>query len=349
MSENARSRAHELRELIKEAASRSGFDAVGIAPATAAADDRDRLLAWLTRGCHASMHWMARDPERRGDIARLLPGAQSVISLGLNYYAPVDTNDHCASFKVSRYARGQDYHQVLGRKLDLLCTTLAQILPGERFVAQVDTGPVMEKSWAQRAGLGWVGKNGCLVTRSHGSWVFLGEIITTASLAPDPAHVDFCGSCTRCLDACPTDAILEPYVVDSNRCVAYWTIEHRGEIPADMAEAFDGWIFGCDVCQEVCPWNKFAHPTGEDAFAPRADCLCPPVERWANLSAEEFAAEFADSAIRRVGAEGLARNIRVQHHDPLRKVLATLQGKLVARADDIKVDGVDWFHSGPAT
>ncbi|MBI3873090.1 MAG: tRNA epoxyqueuosine(34) reductase QueG [candidate division Zixibacteria bacterium] len=335
------STAQQLRERLVEVAHELGFDAVGVASVDSDGPDRERLFEWLTLGYHASMTWMARNAERRSDVRQVLPGARSVISLAVNYYTPHEIDDGCGSLKVSRYAWGEDYHRVLTRRLKLLCEQLAVLAPGEKFIAYVDTGPVMERAWAERAGLGWIGKNGCLITRSLGSWVFLAEVITTVPLPVDLPHTDFCGSCTRCIDACPTDAITEPCVVDSNRCISYWTIEHKGEIPAALAADFDGWIFGCDVCQDVCPWNSFTSPSAEPAFAPRADCLCPPGDRWATLSGEEFREEFADSAIRRAKSEGLARNIRIQDHDPLRRALATAPTKL-SDADNTTSGG----HSG---
>jgi epoxyqueuosine reductase len=326
---------------LADAAAALGFDAVGVATVDAEHDDRERLLSWLTRGYHAGMGWLARDPERRSNVRQVLPRARSVISLAINYYTPAATNDCCRSLKVSRYAWGEDYHRVFERKMDALRRQLQIWLPEAEFATHCDTGPVMEKAWAERAGLGWIGKNACLITRGMGSWVFLGEIVTTAELPADPAHADFCGSCTHCIDACPTDAIAEPYVVDSNRCIAYWTIEARSDIPDDVAERSDGWVFGCDVCQDVCPWNKFGRPTRERAFLPRADCLCPPRERWLSFSEEAFSREFDDSAISRARAVGLARNIRAQHFDPLRRAVASLQWKPADTADDISIPGVD--------
>jgi epoxyqueuosine reductase len=330
-----------VKARLIDAAAGLGFDALGVAAVGTDHDDRERLFAWLTRGYHAAMDWMARNADRRADVRRVIPQARTVISLAVNYYTPAAANDCCRSLKVSRYAWGEDYHRVLERKLNALRDHLLAWLPDEEFVTYCDTGPIMEKAWAQRAGVGWIGKNACLVTRGMGSWVFLGEIVTTAEIPPDAPHADFCGSCTHCIDACPTDAIAEPYVVDANRCIAYWSIEERGDIPADVAQQSDGWIFGCDTCQDVCPWNKFGRLTREGAFLPRADCLCPPRERWLSLSEEEFSHEFGDSAIRRARAEGLARNIRAQHHDPLRRAIASLQWKPAEAADDISTPGVD--------
>lgn len=307
----------ELRLRLAEKAAELGFGGFGITSAVSTPDDRDRLFQWLTRGYHASMAWMARTAERRADLRRVLPGARSVISVAMNYYHPHAHNECCGELKVSRYAWGEDYHRIVGQRLESLKQHLDNLCPESKSITYVDTGPVMEKAVAQRAGLGWVGKNTCLITREYGSWVFLGEVITTAELPADQTHTDFCGSCSRCIEACPTDAFPEPYVLDSGRCISYWTIEHRGDIPEELAAHFDGWIFGCDICQDVCPWNKFARVSEVEEFAPTRDCLCPPAERWSSLTPEEFRAEFANSPILRTKSEGLARNIRTQSADPL--------------------------------
>ncbi len=308
----------ELRERLALKAAELGFSAFGVTRAEPVPDDRDRLFQWLTQGFHASMSWMARNAEKRVDLQQVLPGARSVISVALNYYHPQSHNECCGDLKVSRYAWGDDdYHDIVGKKLARLRDALAQLAPGSKSLTYVDTGPVMEKAIAERAGLGWIGKNACLITRDFGSWVFLGEIITTAELSVDQPHTDFCGSCSRCLDACPTDAFPSPYVLDAAKCISYQTIEHRGDIPEELSAHFDGWIFGCDICQDVCPWNKFARPSEVEAFAPGKDRLHPPGDRWSNLTPPEFKEEFADSPILRTKSEGLARNIRSQTADPL--------------------------------
>lgn len=309
----------ELRAQLALRAFELGLTGFGVTSAATPPHERDRLLRWLTQGYSASMAWMARNAEKRTDLQNVLPGAKSVISVALNYFHPQTHNECCGDLKVSRYAWGDDYHEVLGDKLEALRQSLDDLVAGSNSLTYVDTGPLMEKAIAQRAGLGWIGKNACVITRDHGSWVFLGEIITTAEMPIDQPHTDFCGSCTRCIEACPTDAFSEPYVLDAARCISYQTIEHRGDIPEELSAHFDGWIFGCDICQDVCPWNKFARPTTEDAFAPREDCLCPPAERWTSLTPEEFRTEFAKSPILRTKAAGLARNIRSQAHDLLPK------------------------------
>lgn len=307
----------ELREAIASKAAELGFEMFGVTSADSDPDARDRLYQWLASGFHASMAWMARNAERRSDLQQVLPGAKSVISVAMNYYHPQKHNECCGELKVSRYAWGDDYHDIVGAKLEALKEALDRLVPESNSLTYVDTGPVMEKAIAQRAGIGWIGKNACLITREYGSWVFLGEIITTAELPADQPHTDFCGSCSRCIDACPTDAFPEPYVLDAAKCISYATIEHRGEIPEDLSLHFDGWIFGCDICQDVCPWNKFARVSDEPAFAPRPGNLCPPAERWSAMTPEEFRREFSGSPILRAKVEGLARNIRSQTGNPL--------------------------------
>lgn len=333
----------QLRDRLLAAAQDLGIDSVGFASVDNPDSDRERLLEWLTKGYHAGMSWMARDPDRRSQITKVLPGARTVISVAVNYGTDAGQCDDCGALKVARYAWGEDYHHVLGRKLKALADLLTQWAPDTKSIAYVDTGPVMEKPWAQRAGIGWIGKNGNFLTRSFGSWVFLGEIITTAELPPDTPHADHCGTCTRCIESCPTNAITDPYVIDSQKCIAYWTIEHRGEFPEGIAETLDGWIFGCDICQDVCPWNSFEKPTREPAFLPNPDAICPPTDRWVALTEEEFQKEFARSAIRRVGQEGLARNIRSQCQDPLESVLRILDWKPAEdlQDEDITSDSKD--------
>jgi len=332
---------HQIRERLIAVAQEIGIDGIGFAPVCDQSDDRERLLDWLARGFHAGMDWMKRNAERRADIQRVLPNAATVISIAVNYNTGHAPCDDCGAFKVSRYAWGEDYHDVLMRKLALLEEAIREMASNAECRSYVDTGPVMEKVWAQRAGLGWIGKNTNLLTRRHGSWVFLGELITTLSLPGDQPHTDFCGSCTRCIDACPTDAFPEPYVLDSSRCISYWTIEHRGEFPDGISENFDGWVFGCDVCQDVCPWNRFGQPTAEDSFAPRMDALCVPDERWVKLSEEEFRKEFDNSAIRRTGREGLARNILSQRPDPLESVLKVIEWQPPEDLEDITLDELE--------
>lgn len=296
-------------ERIKAEALSLGFAAVGIARAQKLAREGDRLSAWLDRSYHATMEWMARRYAERTDPERVLPGVRSVIAVAMNYYHPAEHAG--ATGRVSRYAWGDDYHRLLGAPLRMLEEWLEREFPGARAKSYVDTGPVMEKVWAEHAGIGWIGKHTNLITRERGSWVFLGVLFTTLELKQDVPGTDHCGTCTRCLEACPTGAIVEPYVLDARRCISYLTIEHRGAIPAELEEALDGWIFGCDTCQDVCPWNeRFAEPCGRKEYAPREGFLEPPLTAWAAVSDEEFWRLFERSAIRRARPEGLRRNVR---------------------------------------
>jgi epoxyqueuosine reductase len=334
-------RTNEIRDKIAALAKELGVDCIGFASVTEPHQDRDRLFEWLARGYQASLAWMERDADRRSDVEKVLPNAQTVISIAVNYKTDDSTCEDCGALKVSRYAWGKDYHHVLDEKLKALTALLSELEPNVESVAYVDTGPILEKAWAERAGVGWIGKNANLTTRTFGSWVFLGEIITTLALSPDPPHQDFCGSCTRCLDACPTDAFPEPYVLDSSKCIAYWTIEHRGDFPENIGNDFDGWIFGCDICQDVCPWNRFSRPTREMAFVARADMVCPPEERWLNLTEAEFREEFAESAVRRTKNHGLARNIQSQRDDPLESVLKAIEWKPIEDFEDFALDELE--------
>jgi epoxyqueuosine reductase len=301
-----------LTEQVKNQAIALGFSHVGVAAARALEPEGGRLSAWLARGFHAGMKWMERSPERRIDPRNVLRGAKSVIVVAMNYYTDVSHPEAPGTGKISRYAWGDDYHDIVGTRLDRLKTWLRERAPSAEALAYVDTGPVMEKAWAARAGVGWIGKHGNVITRNMGSWVFLGVIITTLELDPDGPATDHCGTCTRCIEACPTDAIVLPGVVDSARCISYLTIEHRGEIAGDVAGQFEGWIYGCDICQDVCPWNvKFATPTSEPGFRPREGNRAPVLDAWAAMDASEFSRRFSKSPIKRTKLAGLLRNVAV--------------------------------------
>jgi epoxyqueuosine reductase len=299
-------RRHTTAE-VKAHALSLGFSAVGIADASESNDDAVRLQQWLDRGYAASMQWMERRKAERGDPSALLPGIQSVIVVSMNYYVPSAAPEGVP--KISRYARGTDYHDVIGGRMQEFVRWLGETFPGTSSKWYVDTGPVMEKPWAQRAGIGWIGKHTTLISPVDGSWVFLGVVLTTASLDADERAVDRCGSCTACIDACPTAAIVEPYVLDAGKCIAYLTIEHRGAFTPDGEASLDGWIFGCDVCQDVCPWNaKRAHPTPEAAFAPRAGMLAPDADVLIGLDEKKFGELFAGTPVLRAKAAGMKRN-----------------------------------------
>ena len=301
-----------LTKKIKEKALEIGFHKVGVARAEALPRERENLEEWLERGFQAEMGWMKREPEKRADPRLILENAKSVISVALNYFTPHEHENSPAKGKVSRYAWGDDYHDVLKEKLRELSGFIAEFCPEAASKACVDTAPVMDKAWAQRAGLGWIGKHSNLITREYGSWVFLGEILLDVELEYDaPETQDFCGSCTACLDSCPTNAIVEPRVVDSNRCISYQTIELRAEQLSDeIAGNLNGWLYGCDVCQDVCPWNRFEKPTEETRFEPRPDNVSPDLNEIANLSHENYVERFRRSAMKRAKLAGLQRNAR---------------------------------------
>lgn len=275
-----------------------GFEKVGIARIEPL-EQADHFPGWLQKGYHGTMGYMVRRAEERLDPRRYLPGARFMVVVAKNYFTPG------GSAPVSRYAWGADYHEVLGSRLRELAAHLER--GGARALACVDTAPVLEKLWAVRAGLGWEGKHSNLITKDHASWVFLGELITDAELQPDaPFARDHCGTCTRCIDVCPTRAIVAPYVVDSNRCISYLTIEHRGPIPTELRAGMGDLIFGCDLCQDVCPWNKFARATDEAAFSRRP---LPELAELVRITPEEFRRRFADSPIRRARRGGFVRNV----------------------------------------
>ncbi|MFN6962518.1 MAG: tRNA epoxyqueuosine(34) reductase QueG [Pyrinomonadaceae bacterium] len=292
---------------IKQKAREIGFDLVGIARLERLEPEAARFKAWLDAGFQGEMRWLERDPEKRADPRLVFPEARSVVAVALNYYTPYEHDD--AAGKISRYAWGDDYHDVVREKLNALLDWITKEFPGAAGKACVDTAPVMDKAWAARAGLGWIGKSSNLITRELGSWVFLGEIILDLDLEPDEPIADHCGTCTACLDACPTGAILQPYVVDSTRCISYATIELRDEeIPRPVADNLDGWLYGCDVCQDVCPWNRFEKPTAESRFEPRYGETSLELDRVESMEHPEYAERFRRSAIKRAKLTGLKRN-----------------------------------------
>lgn len=302
---------------LKAEALRVGFDGVGIAEAGPLDEEARRLEAWLAQGRHGgsdgAMTWMERNFEKRVDPTVLVPGARSVVSVFASYVQPgrQPGGEDPEAAKISRYAWGDDYHDVLKEKLAELFDWLDTRTGGAGGRAFVDSAPVMDKAWAQRAGLGWQGKNTNLLTRTHGSFVFLGELIVDVPLAPDdPFTADHCGSCTRCLDACPTGALDAPYQIDGSRCISYWTIEHRGpDLPDELAEQFGTWAFGCDICQDVCPWTKFSQPTRDARFLPREGVPNTPAREWAEINLEAWRERFRRSPVKRTKYEGFLRNM----------------------------------------
>lgn len=300
---------------IKDEARRLGFDAVGISAVSSAESFSDTLLSrlatWLSRAYHATMTWMARDPARRADPEHVLPGCRSVISVGMNYYSRHRPDESPGHGRVARYAWGSDYHEVLGANLTRLEAYIKRVAPDAMTRSYVDTGPVMEKAWAERGGLGWIGKHSNLVSPRFGSWLLLGEILTTLELDSDEPGTDLCGSCTLCIRACPTGAITEPYVVDAGRCISYLTIELReaGSVPEDLQGKIGNRIFGCDDCLDACPYNMNASPTEEPAFQPSSLTLAPELRTLETFTDAQFASTFRHSPIRRAKHSGFMRNI----------------------------------------
>lgn len=310
MGEDRKHEPAELSAAIKKLALDCGFQKAGIVRAGALAVEGERLKEWLGRGFHGTMAWMERDSEMRSDPRRLLEGAKSVVAVAMNYYTPRDHTEAPGTGKVSRYAWGDDYHDVLRERLNRLLAGIEEMIPGVRGKVCVDTSPVMDKAWAVRAGIGWLGKHTNVITTDHGSWVFLGELILDAEFAYDEETVDdHCGSCTACLDACPTGAIVEPYVVDSNLCISYATIELRTDnLPMEITAAQEGWLYGCDICQEVCPWNRFKKDSDEPAFEPRPGNVDADLDGVLEMDQADFSERFRKSAIKRTKLAGLQRN-----------------------------------------
>ena len=301
-----------LSDEVKEKVLALGFHKVGITAAEEENQDGaiDRLETWLALGYHGDMAWMANP--KRFNIRQCMPEIRSVIAVALNYYTPHSHSQDPNHGKISRYAWGRDYHKVMHKKLKAFCQWLEGQEEGIVAKYYADTGPVQDKVWAQRAGLGWIGKNGNVITRDYGSWVFLGEVLTNLVLTPDRPHSQHCGTCTRCIEACPTGAIAQPFVVDANRCLAYHTIENRAEeLPEAIAAQLQGWVAGCDICQDVCPWNqRFAKETDVAEFQPYPWNLAPSLADLATLSEEEWDKRFTASTLRRIKPQMWRRNAK---------------------------------------
>lgn len=300
----------ELARSVKTAALECEFDACGIANA-ALSGNETHLSTWLDAGMHADMDWMNRTREVRNDVRRKLPGVQSVIVVAKNYFTERPPSPDAPHGLISRYAWGRDYHRALRKPLIRLAKHVESLGDGVKTYSSIDTGPVLERTWAQRAGVGAIGKNSLALRRDIGSWFFLATILTTLDLKADAPALDICGTCTACLDACPTRAIVEPQVVDSNRCISYQTIENRGDIPEELRAAHGAWVYGCDICQEVCPWNRFQSPTPDADFHPRPGHAKPLFSNVASMTEDEFNAEFEGTPIRRTGHKCMQRNARI--------------------------------------
>ena len=301
----------QFSETIKKKAHQLGFQKIGIASAKPFTKQQSSLETWLKNGFHADMHWMEKRKEERGDIFSYFPEAKTVISTGMNYYTGLSEDIISTSMNFSNYAWGEDYHSVLKTRLTELLDFIKSQIPDIKGLVCVDTSPVMEKAWAQEAGIGWQGKHTNLITRDYGSWLFLGEIILDVELNYDQSFdEDLCGSCTACIDMCPTKA-LDEYVLDSEKCISYLTIEHRGPFSEESHEKLHGWIYGCDICQEVCPWNqKFQQKSEEMAFQPHWEIAHWTDEDWEKLDEEKFRQLFRESAVKRTKFEGLKRNLQ---------------------------------------
>jgi len=298
--------------LIKQRARELGFDKVGIVSAQRLSDEGKRLREWLSRNYQADMRWMEREVEKRIDPRLLLPQARSVVVVALNYFTPSTHQDNSSTGKVSRYAWGDDYHDVVGEKLRSLLAWVKEQRPDVNGKVCIDIQPTMDKAWAVRGGLGWLGKHTNVITPEFGSWVFIGELLLDVELEYDNERVeDHCGTCTLCIDACPTQAITEPYVVDSTKCISYVTIELRTpEIPALVEDNLSGWLYGCDICQDVCPWNRFEQQTNETRFAPREGNVNASLSEIVEMSHESYVERFRGSAMKRAKLAGLQRNAK---------------------------------------
>jgi len=295
---------------IKQKAFEIGFHKVGIVRAESLVRESEYFEEWLAKNFHASMQWMEREPEKRADPRLIFPAAKSVIVVALNYYTPHEHEESAEKGKVSRYAWGDDYHDVLKEKMRELLGFIKTIDETADGKICVDTAPIMDKAWAVRAGLGWLGKHSNVITKEYGSWVFLGEILLNLELEYETKIIeDHCGTCTKCLDACPTGAIVKPYIVDSERCLSYATIELRSvELPEQISNNLDGWLYGCDICQDVCPWNRFEKPTEETRFEPRTGNVSPNLSEILALSTEDYVEKFRRSPMKRTKLSGLQRN-----------------------------------------
>ncbi len=301
--------AHQRTVWLKKKAQELGFISVGVSKAEKLTQEAPRLEKWLKEGMHGEMKYMEGHFEKRIDPRRLVPGTKSVVSFLFNYHNP-EVNTLEREYKISQYAVGTDYHFVLKRKLKELLKMLRAEWGDVDGRVFVDSAPVLERVWAAKSGLGWIGKNSLLLSKKKGSYFFTAEMMLDIEFEYDVPVTDHCGSCTNCIDACPTGAIIQPYVVDGSKCISYFTIELKGAIPEPMAGKFDNWIFGCDVCQEVCPWNRHSTITKEKEFEPNRGLLKMKKSDWVDLTEEVFRDYFKSSPVMRTGFEGLKRNIK---------------------------------------
>lgn len=298
----------ELTALIKEEAYRLGFAHCGISKADYLEEDAPHLEQWLKKGMHGTMGYMERNFDKRLDPRKLVHGAKSVISLLYNYYPAEKQNPGIP--KISKYAYGRDYHFVIKEKLFLLFNFIRDKAGNVSGRVFTDSAPVLDRAWAKKSGLGWIGKNANLIHPKAGSFFFIAELILDLELDTDAPVKDYCGSCTRCMDACPTDAIVQPHVVDGSKCISYFTIELRDNIPQSFKNKFENWMFGCDICQDVCPWNRFAKPIDTDELKPIKEIMTMTSGDWEEITEEVFKNIFKESPLSRAGFEGMKRNLQ---------------------------------------
>ena len=303
----------EHTKYIKTILLKAGFTHIGISKPEELSQEKARLNEWITNGHHGSMQWIKKRQDERGDVFKYFPEVKSIISVGLNYYTGRAERNKDKS-AISNYAWGDDYHNVLKSKLYESLTKINQNIQIKNYRVCVDTSPVMDKVWAQKSGIGWIGKHTNIITQDYGSWIFLGELMLDVALDIDSEfYEDLCGSCNACLEACPTNAIFEPYKLDSNKCISYQTIEHRGDFEANIN--LDNWIYGCDICQEVCPWNnKFEQESKEEAFQPRLKIINKTNNKWLELTQSQFSGLMKNSTIKRTKHSGIIRNVKKQFH-----------------------------------
>ncbi|MBL7723770.1 MAG: tRNA epoxyqueuosine(34) reductase QueG [Chitinophagaceae bacterium] len=301
---------HKHTYFVKKTAARLGFSYCGITRAHKLEEDAARLEKWLQKGMHGSMQYMENYFDLRIDPAKLVPGARSVITLLLNYYTSQIQQPDTPG--ISKYAYGQDYHEVIREKLNQLIIMIQEEIGEIHGRGFVDSAPVLERTWAQKSGLGWIGKNGNLITKQSGSFYFIATLITDLELEyDDPFVKDYCGTCTKCIDACPTEAILPDKVIDGSKCISYFTIELKEMIiPGEMKGRFDNWMFGCDTCQDVCPWNRFSKPHSETSFSPIPEILNLTTKEWEMMTEESFKTIFRHSPLRRTKWKGIQRNLK---------------------------------------
>jgi epoxyqueuosine reductase len=300
---------HQHTGIVKQTAQALGFDFCGISKAEFLEEEAPRLEQWLKNNYHGEMQYMENYFDKRLNPSLLVDGAKSVISLLYNYY-PEKEEEESDAPKISKYAYGTDYHLVIKDKLHLFLEKLREQIGAINGRVFVDSAPVLEKAWAAKSGLGWVGKNANLINKQQGSFFFLAELIIDIELEADGPIKDYCGTCTKCIDACPTNAIVEPYVVDGSKCISYLTIELKNQIPAEFKNKMDNWFFGCDVCQDVCPWNSFSKPHKEPLFANHSGFLNFKESEWQEMTEEVFKTVFKNSAVKRTGFRGLKRNLQ---------------------------------------